>query len=130
MCLGLLTAASAATLLEGCTSLPLYKTVAQNDQLTIPKSSILPGEKLKLIRCETIDYDVLLVIAEDKNHQALLMKCTHADNILIANLNGLSCNLHGSTFNLKGEVTNGPANYPLQKFKTNEDENNINIFLK
>lgn len=130
LCLGMVTVASTSILLEGCTSLPLFKATAIDGEIQIPKSSFLPDEKMKMIRCESLDYDILLVLQDDKNHQALLMKCTHADNILIANLNGLSCNLHGSTFNLKGEVTNGPANFPLQKFRTTENMNHINIHLK
>jgi|JI10StandDraft_1071094.scaffolds.fasta_scaffold126870_2 Rieske Fe-S protein len=130
LCLGVLTVTSVSALLEGCTALPLYKASAVDNQIHIPKASFSSDEKMKMIRCESLDYDILLVLQEDKNHQALLMKCTHADNILIANLSGLSCNLHGSTFNLKGEVTNGPANFPLQKFLISEDNNNISIHIK
>jgi Rieske Fe-S protein len=62
--------------------------------------------------------------------EALLMECTHQQNQLIANPNGFKCNLHGSQFNLEGQVVKGPAERPLKKYKTSMDQGQLVIQLK
>ena len=47
------------------------------------------------------------------------------------NVNGelLTCSAHGSEFNPKGEVVNGPATARLRSFPTRTDANNLFIDL-
>lgn len=116
--------------LSGCASLPVYNTAITENTLRIPALSLSPEENLKIIRSEKLDYDILLVKRQDKGYEALKMKCTHLDNGLVATKNGLICNLHGSRYNLQGEVTVGPALTALQKFKTETSNEQIIIFLK
>jgi Rieske Fe-S protein len=58
------------------------------------------------------------------------MECTHQQNQLIAIPNGFKCNLHGSQFNLEGQVVKGPAERPLKKYKTSMDQGQLVIQLK
>lgn len=116
--------------LESCANLPVYKTSVKDDTIIVPLSTILPEEKSKIIRTDQFDYDILLVRNENGNNQALLMKCTHLDNGLVVNKNGLSCNLHGSRFDLNGEVTNGPATQQLKKYRITETNTELIIHLK
>ena len=120
---------SLASLLSSCASIPVYSTSVRDNLIQIPLTSILPDEKMKIIRSKTLAYDILLILKEDKNHISFLMKCTHQDNILVATNKGFTCNLHGSNFNLNGDVLNGTASRPLKKLKTIEEENSINIYL-
>jgi len=129
-CIGIIASGSIASLLSSCSSLAVYTTTVNNNILKVPLESILPGEKMKIIRSKTLDYDVLLVIGQDKSYKSFLMRCTHQDNILVANKNGLTCNLHGSTYNLNGEVTKGPSSKPLELLKTVEEDDFILIKLK
>lgn len=128
-CLGFMAFSSVASLLSSCASLRVYSATIQNDLLQIPLESIHPEEKMKIIRSKTLAYDVLLILKEDKMHKAFLMKCSHQDNILVANKNGMSCNLHGSTFDLNGNVITGPASKPLQNLKTETNSESITIYL-
>lgn len=128
-CIYAVGAVSFSSLLSRCASLPVYKATTVNNIVSIPVASILPNEKIKIIRTDKLEYDILLVTNEDKSYHALLMQCTHQDNPLVATSGGLSCNMHGSTFNLNGEVTKGPAARALKQFGVTEENNNINIHL-
>ena len=129
-CLGLLAVTSGVSLLAGCASVPEFQATVNDNTIAVPLASFAADEKVKLVRAKQLPYDILLVRGEDKTHRALEMRCTHANNILSATPNGLHCNFHGSTFNLRGEVTNGPAMKPLKNFRTTEENNLITIYLK
>jgi Rieske Fe-S protein len=58
------------------------------------------------------------------------MKCTHQDNPLTATQTGFFCSAHGSTFDLKGNVTKEPALRPLKKYTTEIKESSILINTK
>ena len=83
---------------------------------------------MKIIQTGTLPYDILLVI-DGERYIALWLKCTHVGNPLTVNRTRLTCNLHGSTFDLRGRVTKGPATESLQRFKTGKDDKYINIYL-
>src|SRR5436190_20532489 len=128
-CLGLLAVASGAAVLSGCAGISEIDASVHNNTIVVPLASIAKGEKIKLIRVAKLSYDILLVLGENKDHRALEMRCTHADNILTASNSGLYCTFHGSAFNLRGEVINGPAIRPLKNFRTTEEDNRIVIYL-
>ena len=129
-CLGLLAVASGASLLAGCASVSEFQASVDNNTIVVPLTSITEGEKIKVIRAKQLNYDILLVLGKNKDHRALQMRCTHADNILTASDSGLFCTFHGSAFNLKGEATNGPAMRPLTSYRTSEENNQITIYLR
>lgn len=70
-----------------------------------------------IVRTNELDFDVLLV-KEPAGYRALYMKCTHEVAFLAVTNSGLFCSMHGSTFNLKGDVTKEPALKPLTRFET------------
>lgn len=127
-CVGLLAFTSLSSLLSSCASLPVYSATVTNNLIQVPLESILPDEQMKIIRSKSLAYDILLVLKKDKKHLSFLMKCTHQDNILVATKQGMVCNLHGSHFDLNGDVKNGPASKPLLRLKTIEENNYINIY--
>ncbi len=128
-CVGLVAFASVSTLLSSCASLPVYKAGIIDNIIEVPRTAILPDEKLKIIRTDKLNHDLLLIIKQDKQHYALPMKCSHQESSLIANKSNLVCNLHGSIFTLEGKVTNGPASVPLKKIKAIEENEIIKIYL-
>ena len=119
-----------AGLLAGCASISEFPATVTNDTISVPLASITPGEKIKIVRAKQLAYDILLVLGDNNNHRALEMRCTHANNILSASNTGLFCTFHGSTFDLNGEVTSGPAMSALKNFRTSEANNQITIYLK
>jgi len=118
------------SLLEGCVSVKVFNTSIQNHLIRIPLSSLSAEEKLKIIRTENLEYDILLVRESDQSFRALLMKCTHNENAVFTDAKGLVCSLHGSTFDLNGEVTNGPALKNLQRYTVSRDGQDLLIHLQ
>jgi Rieske Fe-S protein len=129
ICLALAGTGSLSFLTAGCASLSVYKTHVEGNKITVPVSEVSPDEKYKIIRPSSMAYDILLVNNGYENYSALLMKCTHVGNPLVAGHNNLVCNFHGSTFDLRGQVTHGPATQPLEKFRAIRENNSINIYL-
>lgn len=129
LCAGVAGAGLAASALSSCASTPIYKALNEQDKLNVPFSSFSDSPIL-VVRNSQMDYDILLVKKSESDVTAMLMKCTHQDNALTANKNGLFCSVHGSTFDLQGNVTKEPALNPLKKFKTEINNQIITISLK
>lgn len=115
------------TLLQSCTSLPMLRTSSVNKNIVIGKGKLAPEKNLFVLRNDDLQYDVLLVKNKDNTYYALYMQCTHQDNPVIANDKGLNCSAHGSTFDLEGKVTNGPAVHELKKYTVTENADNLII---
>ncbi len=128
-CLGIAALSVIPFLFNSCTPISLINLETDSDRIFVPLESFLPDENLKIIRSKELDYDILLVRRTNGENSALLMKCTHMDNILSANKNGLTCTMHGSRFSLKGEALNGPAVESLRTFKVLEESNQLIIYL-
>jgi Rieske Fe-S protein len=129
VCTAVIGAGFIASTLSSCTSLPIYKGVAEQNRLSVPLSSFADGNLL-VVRSNKMEYDILLVKKSDSDVAALLMQCTHQDTALSANKTGLFCASHGSTFDLEGNVTKEPAIKPLKKFSTEINNQTIIINLK
>lgn len=108
-----------SSLVTSCSTLDVYKTELVDQIIQVPENIFLENETLKIIRTKKIDFDILLIKKPEQKYTALLMKCSHLDNALVANTSGLTCNLHGSKFNFNGDVLTGPALNALTQFKTN-----------
>ncbi len=115
------------TLLQSCTSLPMLRTSSVDKNIVINKSKLAPEKNLFVLRNDDLQYDVLLVKNKDNTYYALYMQCTHQDNAVTANDKGLNCSLHGSTFDLEGKVTNGPAIRELKKYMVTENADSLTI---
>ena len=116
------------SLLNACKSATVYKALPQGNFVQIPVAEMTDKTTL-IVRSKTLDYDILLVKNSNGNYSALQMKCTHRDNPLSLGSNGLYCSLHGSRFDLEGDVVAEPATLPLKKYKTQLKEDYIQITL-
>ena len=118
------------TQLESCapaTGNSLYKTEASNNQLEIPLS-LFDKSSLQFISVKGWYFDI--AVQKNKNdYTALLLQCTHQSNQLTTVSDGYSCSLHGSRFDKNGNVTNGPAEAPLKKYKTSVNQTNLIIHI-
>lgn len=117
------------TMLESCNSLSFIQAEPENDRIVIPESAFLQDETMKIVRSASLKYDVLLLKEPEGRYKALFLKCTHIGNPLLPDKKGVSCNLHGSRFDLDGKVTQGPALRDLVRFKVETEQQNIVIFI-
>lgn len=117
------------TMLESCMTLPMLRTSSKNNNVIISKAKLAPEKKMFVLRNDDLQYDVLLVKNPDNTYYAMYMQCTHNDNPVQANDKGLFCTAHGSTFDLEGKVTNGPATQALKKYAVSEDTDNLIIHI-
>lgn len=113
---------------ESCSPFPVVKTKNNNGKITVPIIQVTT-QKNTIIRDTNLDYDIMVIQeGNDKNlFKIFVLKCTHQDWLLSPNPKGFSCSLHGSTFDLDGKVTNGPATLPLKSLSYNIQENNLII---
>jgi Rieske Fe-S protein len=72
-----------------------------------------------------VDGAPVLLGRDAKGLYAMTSTCTHEGCDMIADGrvsgNGVVCSCHGSTFDLNGNVTHGPATEPLAHFEVNVD---------
>jgi Rieske Fe-S protein len=118
------------TQLEGCAPAAgstIYKTEAVNNRVQIPLS-LFDKSSLQYVRIKGWYFDIA-VQKQQNEYSALLLQCTHQANQLTTVSDGYSCSLHGSRFDKKGNVTHGPAEEPLKKYKTSINQNNITIYI-
>ena len=87
-------------------------------------------ESIQIVRPAGWFYDIAVRKIETDHYEALLLECTHQQNQLVVNPNGYKCNLHGSQFNLNGQVVKGPAERALKQFSTSLDKGQVVIQLK
>jgi Rieske Fe-S protein len=99
------------------------------DTVRFPVTSFAT-ESIQLIRPSGWYFDIAVRKTGTNQFEALLLECTHQQNQLIASDNGYKCNLHGSQFNLDGQVVKGPAERSLKHFSTSLDQGQVVIQLK
>lgn len=128
VCAMVMVGTGVSSLLTSCASLPIYKGVPQLDIIHVPMSSFVEGN-LVIVRNNRLPADILLVKNTANQIHALEMKCTHHDFALNATTSGLYCTLHGSTFDLQGNVTKEPALESLKRFKVEVEEQEIKLFI-
>ncbi len=114
--------------LSSCATVPVYKTAVNANKVMVPES-LFAQTDFQVIQPQHLFYNIALRKESNGSYTALLLRCTHADNQLMSIGNGFKCNLHGSTFDKEGEVTQGPAERPLTKYKTEIVSGNIIIHL-
>jgi Rieske Fe-S protein len=124
-------AVGAGTLSAGlisCSSYSVYRTRVQDAEITVPLSIFSAGP-LQILRADDIEYDIAVRQNADGSFQALLLRCTHADNEVTPAGKGFVCSAHGSRFDPHGEVTRGPAPEHLQALDTSVNEDRLTVYL-
>ena len=126
-----------APVLSSCQSTHYANGTIEPNGLSIPKSEFTYLKKEKpmireyiLVRNDKLEFPIYLYRFSDNEYSALLMKCTHQGNELQASGDHLNCSAHGSEFNNKGVVAQGPAENNLRSFKVSLDKEKIFIDLR
>lgn len=117
-CFCALVAGTAATSwLSGCavSRSSAYTATVEASKVIVPLS-LFTENNTQVVKVPGWQFPLFIVRQPGQQYEAILMRCTHRGYQLTAGKAGLHCNLHGSSFNLKGEVTHGPASKPLKQF--------------
>ena len=124
----------AASLLESCGSTKMISAEIQNTDLIVPISSFLIKENkyrsYLVVHNEKLSYPVCVYRINENEYAALFMRCPHQGAELQVFGDKLQCPAHGSEFNDKGMVMNGPADSNLRTLPVTIQNNQLNISLK
>jgi nitrite reductase/ring-hydroxylating ferredoxin subunit len=122
------------SLLEGCGSTKIVSGTITDSDLVIPAAAFMLKEnkfrKYVVVQNDNMKYPICLYRLDEGNYTALLMRCTHQGTELQVFGDRLQCPAHGSEFNKKGIVQNGPASVNLRTFPVAIKNDQINISLK
>jgi nitrite reductase/ring-hydroxylating ferredoxin subunit len=122
------------SMLESCGSTKIISGKISDSDLIVPVSSFLIKEnkfrKYIVVQNEKLQYPICLYRFNEQQYSALLMRCTHQGTELQVFGDKLECPAHGSAFNNKGIVQNGPAGIDLRTFPVTIQHDQINISLK
>ncbi len=115
--------------------LSLESCVANISAKIVNSEVIVPLENFKdkthfVVENERLKFPIYVLKISEENYSAVLMKCTHQGSELQAFGDILECPAHGSRFNQKGILKQGPADKNLYKFPVKIDNNQLKISLK
>lgn len=115
-CLGTL---SASLILQSCMATKSLNAPLSGNKLKVPLSAFQKSDahyKYLIVRNPQIAFPIYLFRFSEKEYSALYLQCTHQGNEVNAYGEKLVCEAHGSEFDNRGNVTNGPAEEPLHSF--------------
>ena len=136
-CLLCMTASSIAPMLNSCQATHYVTGTVEPNGISVTKSEFSYMKKDQpalrdyiVVKNDKIEFPVYVYRFSDTEYSALLMKCTHQGNELQASGDYLHCSAHGSEFNNKGVVSQGPAEKNLRSFKVISNGDKILIDLR
>lgn len=126
------------SILQSCSSLNLVQrnqvdAKIEGTDLLVPLDSFGDTENKKLYiiaRHPDLNYPICVYRFNETEYTALLMACTHQGTELQVFGEKLECPAHGSEFNSKGAVENGPAEDSLRSFPIQIEAGVLKISLK
>lgn len=87
-------------------------------------------KKYLVVNNDLLQYPICVYRFNEKEYSALWMRCTHQGTELQVFGDKLQCPAHGSEFNNRGMVQNGPADNMLRTFAVKIENNQLKISLK
>ena len=136
-CVACLSATALTGVLSSC-SFTRYTTGSLGkDGLTINPDEFILNQNGKktyrsfiIIRNDALQYPICIYRFNEKVYSALWMRCTHQGTELQVAGDQLQCTAHGSEFDNKGTVKNGPADRNLRNFPVTVSNNQLFIDLR
>lgn len=126
-----------AILLQSCTSSKMLSATISGDNLIVPVSDFITQsadekqyKKYVVVHNDILKYPICIYRHNEYEYTALWMRCTHQGTELQVFGDKLQCPAHGSEFNDKGGVQNGPAEMKLRTFPVIIENNQLKISLK
>lgn len=129
-CIGI---AAAPVLLQSCVSSRDISVGITGDSLQVPLAKFMKNDAYLaylIVRNENLQFPIYVFRFSENEYSALYLQCTHQGNELNAYGEKLVCSAHGSEFDNRGGVTNGPATDALRSFPVQIDNSHITISLK
>lgn len=135
-CIGCFGGGLLSAVLAGCQSTHYVNATVESKGLSIPKSEFTYFKKEKpfarqfiIVNHGKLEFPIYLYRISDNEYSALWMKCTHQGSELQAAGDHLYCSSHGSEFDKKGNVNQGPAETNLRSFPVSVNDAKIIIDL-
>lgn len=117
VCLG---AVAFSTIIESCKSIRYASGTLQKDgvDLSLDEFRLKDGSfrSYVIVRHAELQYPICVYRFSDREYTALWMQCTHQGAELQASGDRLTCPAHGSEFDNRGLVRQGPAANGLRTF--------------
>ena len=107
--------------LSRCATTATYRTTIRDGRISVEFESFpelgKPGGGI-LVAAPGLDGPILVINLNGNTFRALSGVCTHLGCNVRPSGRFLQCPCHGSTYDLDGRVTRGPAELPLRTFET------------
>lgn len=126
--------ACASIFLGGCGGVHYVQGIFDDNRLrlaksdfTVSKGSATEFRRYVVTSSANLDYPIVVYRTSDSDFVALLLRCTHQGTELDVHGDLLVCPAHGSEFNNRGQVVNGPADQNLKSFPVTTDERYVYV---
>lgn len=136
-CIVCLTATVMTPVLSGCQATYYTSGTVEPNGISVLKSEFTYLKKDQpvqrafiIVRNSAMEFPIYLYRFSETEYSAMLMKCSHQGNELQASGDHLTCSAHGSEFNNKGAVVQGPAEKDLRTFTVTTQGDKIVIDLR
>ena len=132
-CSACLSVTAVSLLGAGCTATQYVSGTMQKDGLRIRKEDFRQGSAYSsfiVVRNEALLFPICVFRLSENEYSALWMKCTHQGATLNASGDVLQCPAHGSEFDNRGRVSNGPAASNLRSFPVTINKDELFIDLR
>lgn len=125
-------------LLDSCQTVRYSTGIMAGNKLTVPLSEFTITDKngvqstrhYIIVKHDSLQYPICVYRFSPTEFKSIWLRCSHQGAELQVSGDTLVCQAHGSEFDNKGHVTNGPADKDLRTFETHADDQFINIALK
>jgi Rieske Fe-S protein len=122
-CVACLSGGLLSSVLTACSSIHYATAFLESNGISVHQtefSDIKNGQfilrQFIIVHHDTLEFPIYLYRHNSIDYSALWMKCTHQGSELQAAGDHLYCTSHGSEFDKKGNVSQGPAEKNLRSF--------------
>ena len=136
-CTACLSATALAAVFSSCQATHYINGKLGKDDLIVDTGEFISKQNNKtefrsfiIVRNEALQYPICVYRFGENDYTALWMRCTHQGTELQASGDRLYCPAHGSEFDNKGAVKNGPADKALRSFPVTVSNNQLFIDLR
>jgi Rieske Fe-S protein len=123
--------------LSSCQTTHYVNGTVESNGIAVLKSEFTYIQKEKtllrqfiIIQNDKLEFPIYVYRFSDNEYSAVWMKCSHQGAELQASGDHLQCPSHGSEFNNKGIVSNGPAERNLRSFPVSSVDDKIIIDMR
>ena len=119
--------------LESCSGSKQIEGTIKNDDMVVPVISFHHNNSFRkyiIVTHEKMKFPICVYRFNENAYSALLMRCTHQGAELQVFGEKLECPAHGSAYNNRGIVQNGPADTNLRTFPVSIQNDQVYISLK